>query len=77
MPKFSANLSFLFTDLPFLDRFAAAAAAGFRAVEYMSPYEHDRRDIAARLAAIDEPPPPNPSVKRNRTDPNQLALRYA
>ena len=50
MPKFSANLSFLFTDLPFLDRFAAAAAAGFRAVEYMSPYEHDWRDIAARLA---------------------------
>ena len=50
MPKFSANLSFLFTDRPFLDRFAAAAAAGFRAVEYMSPYEHDLRDIALRLA---------------------------
>ena len=50
MPKFSANLGFLFTDRPFLDRFAAAAAAGFRAVEYMSPYEHDCRDIAARLA---------------------------
>ncbi len=50
MPKFSANLSFLFTDLPFLDRFAAAARAGFRAVEYMSPYEHDPREIARRLA---------------------------
>jgi len=32
MPRFSANLSFLFTELPFLDRFAAAATAGFRAV---------------------------------------------
>ncbi len=50
MPKFSANLSFLFTELPFLDRFAAAARAGFRAVEYMSPYEHDVAEIARRLA---------------------------
>jgi len=50
VPKFSANLSFLFTELPFLDRFAAAAAAGFEAVEYMSPYGHDPRAIAARLA---------------------------
>ena len=49
MPRFSANLSFLFADLPFLDRFAAAAAAGFRAVEFMSPYDHDPREIARRL----------------------------
>ena len=50
MPRFSANLSFLFTDRPFLDRFAAAAKAGFRGVEYMSPYEHDPQDIARRLS---------------------------
>lgn len=50
MPKFSANLSFLYTERPFLDRFAAAAAAGFPAVEYMSPYETEPDAIAARLA---------------------------
>jgi len=50
MPKFSANLGFLFAELPFLDRFAAAARAGFTAVEYASPYEHGARDIARRLA---------------------------
>ncbi len=49
MPRFSANRSFLFTDLPFLDRFAAAARAGFAGVEYASPYEHDAKDIARRL----------------------------
>jgi hydroxypyruvate isomerase len=50
MPKFSANLGFLFKELPFLDRFAAAAKAGFKGVEYASPYEHDSRAIARRLA---------------------------
>ena len=50
MPRFSANLGFLFTDQPFLDRFAAAANVGFKGVEYMSPYEHDPKDIARRLA---------------------------
>jgi hydroxypyruvate isomerase len=50
MPNFSANLGFLFTELPFLDRFAAAARAGFKGVEYASPYEHGARDIARRLA---------------------------
>ena len=50
MPKFSANLGFLFAELPFLDRFAAAARAGFKGVEYASPYEHGARDIARRLA---------------------------
>ncbi len=53
MPKFSANLAFLFTELPFLDRFVAAAGAGFKAVEYPSPYEHSARDIARRLADHD------------------------
>jgi hydroxypyruvate isomerase len=41
VPRFSANLTLLFTDRPFLDRFAAAAAAGFRAVEFMFPYEFE------------------------------------
>lgn len=50
MPRFSANLSMLFTEHDFLDRFAAAADAGFEAVEYISPYEHPAEAIAARLA---------------------------
>lgn len=39
MPRFAANLAFLYPDLPFLDRFAAAAADGFCAVEYPVPYD--------------------------------------
>ena len=49
MPKFAANLSFLFTEQPFPERFVRAAAAGFKAVEYMSPYEWPARDIAEWL----------------------------
>ncbi len=49
MPRFAANLSFLFTELPFLDRFEAAAKAGFKAVEYLNPFEAPKADIAARL----------------------------
>lgn len=49
MPRFAANLSMLYTELPFLDRFAAAAADGFEAVEYLFPYEYAAMDIAARL----------------------------
>ena len=52
MPRFSANLSFLFAEAPFLDRFEAAARAGFKAVEYMAPYDHDPRAIARRLADL-------------------------
>jgi len=40
MPKFAANLSLMFTEHPFLDRFAAAAKAGFEAVEFLFPYDH-------------------------------------
>ncbi len=46
MPRFSANLTLLFTERPFLERFAAAAAAGFRAVEFQFPYAFSARDIA-------------------------------
>ncbi|OYV37292.1 MAG: hydroxypyruvate isomerase, partial [Rhodospirillales bacterium 20-64-7] len=49
MPKFAANLSMMFTELPFLERFGAAAAAGFPAVEFLFPYEHAPEQIAAEL----------------------------
>jgi 2-dehydrotetronate isomerase len=49
MPRFAANLSMMFTEHAFLDRFAAAADAGFDAVEYLFPYEHDPDAIAERL----------------------------
>lgn len=51
MQKFSANLGFLFSELPFLDRFEAAAKAGFKAVEYAAPYSHPVSEITARLQA--------------------------
>lgn len=50
MPLFSANLSMMFTELPFLDRFAAAADAGFTAVEMLFPYEYAPEAISARLS---------------------------
>ena len=49
MPRFAANLSMMFTEVPFLDRFEAAARVGFKAVEFQFPYEHAATDIAARL----------------------------
>lgn len=46
MPKFAANLTMLFTELPFLDRFEAAARAGFKAVEFLFPYAYgDRKSV--------------------------------
>jgi hydroxypyruvate isomerase len=50
VPKFAANLTMLFTEVPFLDRFAAAAAAGFDAVEFMFPYDFEAAAIADALA---------------------------
>ena len=49
MPKFAANLHYLFTEVPFLDRFEAAANAGFRAVEFQVPYDYPKGELAARL----------------------------
>jgi hydroxypyruvate isomerase len=49
VPTFAANLTFLWTELPFLARFDAARDAGFSHVEYMFPYEHPAQDIRARL----------------------------
>ena len=51
MPRFAANLSMMFTEHAFLDRFAAAADAGFEAVEYLFPYDYPAEDIRARLDA--------------------------
>lgn len=51
MPRLAANLTMLFTEVPFLDRFARAAAAGFEAVEFLFPYAHDAADIRSRLEA--------------------------
>ena len=50
MPRFAANLSMLYPELDFLDRFEAAARDGFAAVEFLFPYAHDAREIARRLA---------------------------
>ncbi len=51
MPQFDANLSLLYPELAFPDRFAAAAGDGFKAVEFLFPYAWEARDIAARLEA--------------------------
>ena len=49
MPRFAANLSMMYNEVPFLERFAAAARDGFEAVEYLFPYEHTPEEIATRL----------------------------
>ena len=49
MPRFAANLSLMFTEVPFLDRFDAAARAGFTAVEFLFPYDHPAEEIGERL----------------------------
>ena len=51
MPSLAANLHYLFTEVPFLDRFEAAAAAGFKAVEFQVPYDYPAPELAARLRA--------------------------
>lgn len=51
MPKFAANLSMLFTEEEFLDRFKAAADAGFKGVEYLFPYDYTPDEIKSRLDA--------------------------
>ncbi len=64
MPRFAANISLLFTELPYLDRFHAAAQAGFKAVEILFPYDlaakETRRALVANgleLVLINAPPP--------------------
>lgn len=64
MPRFAANISLLFAELPFLDRFDAAAEAGFAAVEILFPYDIPAKDIqrallsnGLELVLINAPPP--------------------
>ena len=64
MPRFAANISMLFAELPYLDRFPAAAAAGFEAVEILNPYELAAKETQRALLAnglelllINAPPP--------------------
>ena len=49
MPKFAANLTMLFNEVPFMDRFEQAAQAGFEAVEFLFPYDFAAEDIRAKL----------------------------
>ncbi len=49
MPRFAANLSMMYTEVDFLDRFSAAARDGFRAVEFLFPYAYSRDELASRL----------------------------
>src|SRR3974377_1153883 len=49
MPRFAANLTMMFNEVPFLDRFEAAAKAGFTAVEFLFPYDHPAEEVGARL----------------------------
>ncbi|EAB6843772.1 HPr family phosphocarrier protein [Salmonella enterica] len=53
MPRFAANLSMMFTEAPFIERFAAAAAAGFQAVEFLFPYDFAASEIKAQLLRHD------------------------
>lgn len=48
MPKFAANLSMMFNEVPFLDRFDAAARAGFSGVEFLFPYEYAPEEVAGK-----------------------------
>ncbi|SFJ36709.1 hydroxypyruvate isomerase family protein [Celeribacter neptunius] len=65
MPKFAANLSFLFKEYPFLERFAEAKYAGFDAVEVLFPYDEPASEITKRLSDLNlkmvliNVPPPN------------------
>ena len=51
MPRFAANLSMMFPEIPFLERFAAARKVGFTAVEFLFPYVFDKTEIKARRDA--------------------------
>ena len=52
MPKLAANLSMMFNEVPFPERFTAAARAGFKGVEFLFPYDHAPGDLAEALRAI-------------------------
>ena len=52
MPRFAANLAYLFTERPLLERFGAAAAAGFKAVELQFPYDQSPAAVKVELEKI-------------------------
>ena len=52
MPKFNANLTMLFNEVEFLDRFEAAANVGFKGVEYLFPYPYPKEQLAERLEGV-------------------------
>jgi hydroxypyruvate isomerase len=52
MPKFAANLTMLFNEVDFMDRFDAAAKVGFRGVEYLFPYAYDKNQLADKLKSL-------------------------
>jgi hydroxypyruvate isomerase len=56
MPRFAANLAYLFTERPLLERFGAAAAAGFKAVELQAPYDHAPTALKAEIDKHDLTP---------------------
>ena len=51
MPRFCANLTMLFNELPFMERFGAAASSGFKGVEYLFPYAFAKQDLREALRA--------------------------
>ena len=53
MPRLAANLSMMFNEVPFLDRFSAARKAGFDGVEFLFPYEHPKAELRKRLDFTD------------------------
>src|SRR5471032_2020989 len=53
MPKLAANLTMMFNEVEFLDRFAAAATAGFKGVEYLFPYDYNKNVLKQLLAEND------------------------
>ena len=52
MPRFAANLSTMFTEVPFLERFGRAAATGFAGVECLFPYAETASDVASALREL-------------------------
>jgi hydroxypyruvate isomerase len=53
MPRFAANLTMMFNEVPFLERFRAASAAGFNAAEFLFPYEHTPEEVASAAKAAE------------------------
>ena len=60
MPNFAANLTMMYNEVDFLDRFDAAAQSGFKGVEYLFPYAYDKDALADRLARLAAQPEDSP-----------------